>query len=131
MKQTKFSRLLSLLLCFVLVAAIALISSGCGAKETDSKSSAQKQFTLTVTHGDGEEKTFTVKSSKKTVGAALTDEGLISGEDGMVFTVDGETVKFEDDGKYWAFYIGGEYAMTGVDATDIEDEQNYAFKVEQ
>ena len=33
----------------------------------------------------------------------------------------GETVKFEDDGKYWAFYIDGDYAMTGVEKTKIEE----------
>ena len=130
MKQTKLSKILSLLLCFVLVAAIALVSSGCGVKKTSSAPSAEKEFTFTVTHLDGEEKSFTIKSSKNTVGEALSDEKLISGEDGMVFTVDGETVKYEDDGKYWAFYINGEYAMTGVDDTEITAGATYSFKVE-
>ena len=48
----------------------------------------------------------------------------------MVETVDGETVKYEDGGKYWAFYIDGEYAMSGVDATEITAGETYAFKVE-
>ena len=126
MKKTNFSRILSLILCFVLVAAMALVSSGCG----DNDDLGSKAFTLTVIHSDGTEKVFELDSVKKTVGEALRDEGLIDGEDGMVFTVDGETVKYEDDGKYWAFYIGGEYAMTGVDATKITVGENYCFKVE-
>ena len=129
MKNTKFARILSFVLCLVLVAAMALLSVGCNDNNTPA-SAGEKEFTLTVTHSDSSEKTFTVKSEKQTVGEALLDEKLIDIEDGMVFTVDGETVKFEDNGKYWAFYIGNEYAMTGVDATNIEDGQTYAFKVE-
>ncbi len=133
MKQTKLCKILSLILCFALVAAIALVGSGCNDKEITS--SGEKEFTLTVTHKNGEEKSFTIKSEKKTVGEALVDKGLIDGKEGPygleVFTVDGETVRFEDDGKYWAFYIDGQYAMSGVDTTNIEDGQNYAFKVEE
>ena len=126
MKKTNFSRILSLILCFVLVAAMALVGSGCG----DNDDLGSKAFTLTVIHSDGTEKVFELDSVKKTVGEALRDEGLIDGEDGMVFTVDGETVKYEDGGKYWAFYIDGEYAMTGVDATEITQGATYSFKVE-
>lgn len=129
MKNTKFARILSFVLCLVLVAAMALLSVGCNDNNTPAPA-GEKEFTLIVTHSDNSEKTITVKSEKQTVGEALLDEKLVDIEDGMVFTVDGETVKFEDNGKYWAFYIGNEYAATGVDATNIEDGQTYAFKVE-
>ena len=110
----------------MLVAAVALLSVGCGDKET----SEPKEFAFTVTHKNGEEKTFTIVSDKKTVGEALVDEKLISIQNGMALTVDGETVKFEDDGKYWAFYVDGDYAMTGAKETKIEEGKTYAFKVE-
>ena len=126
MKKTKLTKILSLILCFVLVAAVALLSVGCGDKDDQ----MPKEFKFTVTHKNGEEKTFTITSDKKTVGEALVDEKLISMENGMALTVDGETVKFEDDGKYWAFYIDGDYAMTGVEKTKIEEGKTYAFKVE-
>ena len=129
MKNTKFAKILSFILCFVLVAAMALVSVGCNDNDT-SASTGEKEFTLTVTHSNGEEKSFTVKTEKETVGQALTDENLITCEDGMVYTVDGETVKYEDDGKYWAFYIDGQYAMSGVDSTNITAGATYAFKVE-
>ena len=45
-------------------------------------------------------------------------------------TVNGITLDWEKDGKYWAFYINGEYAMTGVDSTDAEDGAVYTFKPE-
>lgn len=133
MKNTKFARILSFVLCLVLVAAMSLLSVGCNDNNTPA-SAGEKEFTLTVTHSDSSEKTFTVKSEKQTVGEALLDEEIIAGSQGqyglMVETVDGETVKYDDNGKYWAFYIDGEYAMSGVDTTNIEDGQTYAFKVE-
>ena len=44
--------------------------------------------------------------------------------------VNGITADYDTDGKYWAFYINGEYATTGVDATEIDEEAVYTFAVE-
>lgn len=41
------------------------------------------------------------------------------------------TADYDKDGVYWAFYIDGEYAMTGVDATNITDGARYAFRMEK
>ena len=46
-------------------------------------------------------------------------------------TVNGMTADYDKDGVYWAFYIAGEYAMTGVDATNITDGAQYAFRMEK
>ena len=40
------------------------------------------------------------------------------------------TVDYDQDGKYWAFYVDGEYAATGVDSTDITAGATYTFKAE-
>ena len=45
--------------------------------------------------------------------------------------VNGITADYDVDQTYWAFYINGEYGMTGVDATDIEAGATYTFKVEK
>lgn len=45
--------------------------------------------------------------------------------------VNGMTADCDKDGVYWAFYIDGEYAMTGVDATNITDGAQYAFRMEK
>ncbi len=91
-------------------------------------------FKLTVVHSNGEEKSFDITTNKTKVGAALVEKGLISGEEGpyglYIKTVDGETLDYEKDGKYWAFYINGEYALTGVDMTDIVDGESYSLKAE-
>lgn len=46
-------------------------------------------------------------------------------------TVNGMTADYDKDGVYWAFYIDGECAMTGVDATNITDGAQYAFRMEK
>ena len=92
------------------------------------------EFVFKVVTARGELKSFTVKTDKKKVGEALVDAGLIAGEQGAyglyVKTVDGETLDYDTDGKYWAFYVDGEYAMSGVDTTDIESGKEYSFKAE-
>ena len=59
------------------------------------------------------------------------DEGLIEGEDGpyglYVKKVNGIVADYDVDQSYWAFNINGEYAMTGVDVTDIVDGDTYSF----
>lgn len=91
-------------------------------------------FSFVVVDADENEKRFEVHTEKTNVGEALLELGLISGdiaEYGLyVKTVNGITVDYDTDGKYWAFYINGEYAMTGVDVTPITEGEEYSFKVE-
>ncbi|MBR4587799.1 MAG: DUF4430 domain-containing protein [Lachnospiraceae bacterium] len=94
----------------------------------------ETHFDFSVTFSDGSEKHYCVYTDEENVGAALLDVELIAGEDSQyglyVKTVDGETADYDKDSHYWAFYIDGEYAMTGVDATPVEDGKTYAFKYE-
>ncbi len=133
MKTTNCKRSwLSVLFLLILSAATVLVMAGCGEKTVGE---GEKTFTFEVYCQSGEVKTFTVESNQKTVGAALTEQGLIEGEDGpyglMVLSVDGERHVYEEDGMYWAFYINGEYAMSGVDTTDVTDGSVYACKAEK
>ena len=152
MKNKKFQRILSLLVMLALLAAMALTFTACTEEDVpttdateESKSDKQPQtpsdaedqkveFTVEVTKADGTTKTFTVKSDKENVGDALIAEGLIEGEEGaygwFITKVDGEYHKWEDDGKYWAFYIDGAYASTGVSSTPITAGATYTFKAE-
>ena len=69
--------------------------------------------------------TFTIKTDKSTVGDALSEHGLIEGDEGdfglYVKRVNGIEADYDKDQTYWAFYIDGEYGMTGVDLTEIEE----------
>ena len=44
----------------------------------------------------------------------------------MYTTVCGKTLDWDADHMYWAFYIEGEYASTGLDDTPITQEAHYA-----
>ena len=152
-----FKRIFALILCIVLVAAVALFAQGCKKTEgespetTDSVTTAadttekaedenvlgegEKQFTFKVVDKEGKETVFTINTDKKTVGDALLDLKLIEGEDGdyglYVKKVNGIVADYDVDQTYWAFYVNGEYAMSGVDTTEIENGAEYSFKVEK
>ena len=160
MKKTLFSKTLSFIACIVLTAAIALFTTGCNSgktdkpadtqdsssavSQTDAPSQAQTEvkvlgegqttFMFNVIDADGNETAFEIHTDKTTVGEALVELELIAGTQeayGLyVKTVNGVTVDYDTDGKYWAFYINGEYASTGVDSTEIAEGATYAFKVE-
>ncbi len=152
MKMTQLKKMLSVIVCIVLIAAMALLSSGCndnknitdpvssGIDQTVTDTEAAKvgngktQFEFTVVDTSGKETKFQVSTDKTTVGAALLDAGLIAGEESTyglyVKTVNGITLDYDTDGKYWAFYVNGEYAMNGVDTTDIVSGDVYSFKAE-
>ena len=86
---------------------------------------AGKAFTVVVVHADGSEKTFQYRSQEEYVGTVLLEKGLIEGDQGefglYIKIVDGEKAVYEEDNAYWSFYIGEEYATTGVDMTPITD----------
>lgn len=73
--------------------------------------------------------TFTVNTDEPTVGKALLDNELIAGDDGpyglYVKTVNGILADYDVDGTYWGFYQNGEYAMSGVDQTEIVNGAHY------
>lgn len=92
------------------------------------------QFMFTVVDKEGTETQFEIHTDKETVGEALLELGLIAGDESeyglYVKTVNGITADYDADGVYWAFYINGEYAATGVDSTTITEGDSYSFKVE-
>lgn len=146
MKFTKKS--LPFILCIALIVAMALFTTGCNGSSAPSGAATAENgsadgsvlgtgnvvFTFTVVDQEGEETAFEIHTDKETVGEALLDVGLIDGEESgyglYVKTVNGITANFDEDGKYWAFYINGEYAQTGVDATAITEGDTYSFKIE-
>ena len=148
MTMTRSKKILSLILCMVLIAAMALITTGCTGKtnttrvtgsatfeDGDKLGKGNLSFTLTVVDIDGNESTCTVKTKKTFVGEALQELGVLEGEEGpyglYIKTVNGITADYDTDGVYWAFYIDGEYAMTSADMTEIVDGSTYTFKVEK
>lgn len=133
MKMTSMKRYLSMIFCMVLIAALALGVAGCGEKETAAPGQ-EKTFVFVAVDLEGTETSLEITTDKATVGEALLDEGIIEGEDGpyglYVKTVNGITLDWDKDQKYWAFYVDGEYATAGVDLTEINEDAVYMFKPE-
>lgn len=147
MTNKKFlQKILSVLVCFVLITAIALTVTGCQksnvneAPQTSGNTVSDEaketvSFKFVVVDGEGKEQSFDIETTEKTVGAALVKENLIEGEESSyglyVKKVNGITADYDADGTYWAFYIDGQYASTSVDATEIIEGTTYMFKVEK
>ena len=147
MKLTK--KLSSFFLCMMLIMAMAFVTTGCSDDKKQEATSGQESnspeetvlgegettFTFIVTDKDGNDTSFEIHTNQTTVGEALLELELIAGEAGdyglYVTEVNGITADYNVDGTYWAFYINDEYAMTGVDMTDITAGDTYAFKVEK
>lgn len=107
-------------------------SSNAGSSETV-LGEGKTVFTFTVVDGSGNETVFEIHTDKTIVGDALLELKLIEGETSQyglyVKKVNGITADYDVDGTYWAFYINGEYAMSGVDTTEIKAGDSYAMKV--
>ncbi|MCI7790427.1 MAG: DUF4430 domain-containing protein [Lachnospiraceae bacterium] len=151
MKMTQMSKIshkLSFILCMMLVAATTLIMTGCNDKATQEVTpgtsvsvesnvlgEGDTKFTLSVVDQDGNETQFEIHTDKETVGEALLECGLVEGDEGefglYVKKVNGIEADYDKNGTYWAFYINGEYATTGVDSTTITEGDTYSLKVEK
>lgn len=154
MKMTRTKKALSFILCIVLIAAIALFTTACNDNKTNDTTTStegavstteapkatvlgkgETKFNFTVVDLEGKESVFEINTDKKTVGEALLELELIAGDESeyglYVKTVNGITLDYDKDGAYWAFYVDGEYATSGVDTTDIVAGTTYTFKAEK
>ena len=113
-----------LVLAAVALVALVAILAGVYLLSQEEVSLGAKSFTVTVVHSDGAEKVFSYKTDAEKLGAFLEAEGLINSQgadQGMFHTVDGEKADWNENQSYWAFYLGDEYAMTGIYDTNITD----------
>lgn len=129
---------LSRILLTLLAAAMLFAACACAPKPQEKEPSqttaedigqGETVFTLQIIQKDKTEKVYSVHTDSQTVGQALQENDLIAGTESeyglMVETVCGETLDYNTDHMYWAFYIDGEYAMTGVDSTPAENGRTY------
>lgn len=111
------------ILLIAVFAAVWLIADPLGSAD-----GSDKTLSITVTHGDGTEKSFTVKTNEEFLASALENEKLIEGTQGeygiWITAVDGETAD-EDAQQWWCLTKNGEMLMTGADMTPIADGESY------
>ena len=146
MKLRKSQNFVSQILCTLLIVVMALCITGCSDQKTQEPQNpvtqltggeigeGSNQFTFIVVDQEKNTTEFEVHTNKEIVGEALQELNLIAGEMGdyglYVKVVNGITVDYDKDGKYWAFYVNDSYAMSGVDTTPIVEGEVYSFKVE-
>ena len=141
MKTNTMKRILAVLVCIVLIAAMALITTGCTDNPEATGGTVGKPkvmgdgatgFQFIAVDLEGKQSLFEIHTNEETVGAALVALELIAGDPGdyglYVKTVNGVTLDWDTHGKYWALYIGDEYSLTGVDTIQIVPGTTYTFK---
>lgn len=144
MKTKNFKHIFSVLVCIVLIAAMALCITGCSVKKVEAddvssdasvRGTGNTSFNFSVIDKEGKQTDFIVKTNKTVVGEALLENELITGEESQyglyVKSVNGITLDYNTDGMYWAFYVNGAYAASGVDTTQIDTSAHYVFKAEK
>ena len=130
--KSTLSILLALLFVFTLVSCNTVEKDGLWENATDRKDmgfgKGAKTAVVEVKAGD-QQVTFTIKTDKSTVGEALLEHELIAGEQGpyglYIKVVNGITADYDVDQSYWAFYVNGEYATSGIELTEITEGTTY------
>ena len=116
-------KLVSTLLVLVMLFAL----TACGAKEEALAEAVS--FKVIVTDLEGNETTFEYTSNAASVGEALVAEGLVEGHEASyglyIDAVNGIYADWDNEQTYWAFYINGEYATTGISDTPITADTTY------
>ncbi|MCL2563708.1 MAG: hypothetical protein FWE08_06705 [Oscillospiraceae bacterium] len=128
------------LLAGLLILLVVFASAACGGQarpgEADADAVAEigqgeTVFRFEVTDPDETVTAWDVHTDEATVGAALFAVGLIDGDETawglMVTEVNGVVADWDANGAFWGFFIDGEFAVTGVDATYIAPGVTYAF----
>ena len=68
---------------------------------------------------------LTIKTDKTTLLDVLTEHKIIQGRQEKIGyyidAVNGIAANWEKDQSYWAFYVNNEYAMVGIDQTEVKD----------
>lgn len=119
----KNKKLLVALIAFVaVIALVAGIWFATRPEAPETPDTDTLKFTVIVVHADGAEKTFNYETEGGKLGPVLVEKGLVEAADGGLYTtVDGVTADWNVDQSYWAFYVGEEMAMYGLDDAVIHD----------
>ena len=130
-----------IIICLMCLAVMCVALGSCNSKTENNNLWESAIYTDDAELGNGnttikvkltvEDKsiTFTVNTDKETLGEALVEHKLISGEKGAygmyVKKVNGIEADYDKTKTYWGFGKNGESMLTGVDAEKISDGNNY------
>ncbi len=124
----KNKRILTKILALVLVVLMTVFSfAACGKADTNSdidSGAIKKNITVVVTFADKTDKVFNIETSRKYLGDALFDEGLVNKDEyksGFYTYIDGVRADYAKDGFWWCLTKGGNEVFTGFNDTKIAD----------
>ena len=107
-----------------LVCILAMLLCACGTK-APAATGEEKTFTIQVVHSDGTVLEKELTTQQTYLANALFDASLLTEEEGletgMYTIVDGEEASWEKAQAYWGFFVNGDYAIEGMNTTEIED----------
>ncbi|MBE7052920.1 MAG: DUF4430 domain-containing protein [Ruminococcaceae bacterium] len=135
MKLKRFISLILVIFCLVTLFSSCAPSSNKNDLWSDATYKEDKEFgsgekTLYVkVVAEDKNVTFKIKTNAKTVGEALLEHNLVSGEKGAyglyVKTVNGIFADYNKTKSYWAFTKNGENLTTGVDGEEFKNNDRY------
>lgn len=122
---------LILTLCMVLslfVGCAPANNDSTGPENNGTTASAEKAVKFRVTHADGSEKDFDLKTSAENLADALIEAGLVeerAKQDGVYDVVDGEKADWNDGEAWWCFSKDGVDLTVGIEKQPIADGEQY------
>ena len=143
MRNNKLKKLFSCILGGMLIAALTLTTA---CTDNNKQKNPDTNQTTTVlgegkttfyfeVHANDTITKYEIHTNQSKVGDALVELNLIEGEESeyglFIKKVTGIEADFNKDKTYWAFYINDEYAMSGVDTTDITENDTYSLRKEK
>lgn len=93
-----------------------------------------KALTLEVVNQEKQTTEYKVQTDAEFLRQAMEEaEGFtFDGEEGdygfTLYTINGETHNWNEDGSYWAVYVNGEYANYGIESQPVKDGDVYRFE---
>lgn len=131
--------LLALALSFTLIFVVS-----CGSEtepwdeaiytENQTMGEGKTNFALEVCVGENKV-TFNLSTNEKMLDKALLELELIEGKDDKyglyIERVNGILADYSIDQTYWALYVDGEYAMTGISSTEVKPGVTYKLSREK
>ncbi len=121
----KVTKLLTMALTLLVVAALALSLSACGGKTAEGN---EKEISIMVEIVDdkGEKTTLDIDTSETYLADALVEEGIIEyDENGLYTTVNGITADYNKDGAWWCVTKKGAMTTEGMNTLKLADGDKY------
>lgn len=85
-----------------------------------------KTITVTISHKDGTDQTYTWQTNAETLAEAMKEKGLLGEDvDGMYYTIDGETTDYSVDKSWWCLNVNGQMAMEGANTIPVHDGDDF------